>query len=307
MSESACRRASSSASFADASVRRCGFGFAPVKPELRERSMLSMARVEAIPLASMQAGMPWNWVTFPEFLDAVDAAPKAMNVLPYMPVGPLLIWVMGLADAKAGRRPTDAEHAEMRRLLNEAMDAGVCGWSAQRMLPDGPSSVQRDHDGSPMPTDVMHDDTCRELARVLAARNEGFMQMLLVSGDNKKDQAFYEEMATISGRPILMNVVQAFDDRPKIHRNILRWLERCRDRGIRVIGQGLTTDAGFSFTFENWNLFDDSEAWRDATTGTLEERKAKLGDPARREALKQQMPRTATGPAHASTRHATEI
>ena len=277
-------------------IGNCGFGFAPVKPELRERSMLSMTRVEAIPLASMQAGMPWNWVTFPEFLDAVDAAPKAMNVLPYMPVGPLLIWVMGLADAKAGRRPTDAEHAEMRRLLNEAMDAGVCGWSAQRMLPDGPSSVQRDHDGSPMPTDVMHDDTCRELARVLAARNEGFMQMLLVSGDNKKDQAFYEEMATISGRPILMNVVQAFDDRPKIHRNILRWLERCRDRGIRVIGQGLTTDAGFSFTFENWNLFDDSEAWRDATTGTLEERKAKLGDPARREALKQQMPRTATGP-----------
>jgi N-acyl-D-amino-acid deacylase len=277
-------------------IGNCGFGFAPVRPEMRERAMLSMTRVEAIPLASMAAGMPWDWVSFPEFLDSVERTPKAVNILPYVPVGPLLIWVLGFDDAKAGRRPTDAEHAELRRLLNEAMDAGGCGWSAQRMLPDGPSSVQRDFDGTPMPTDVMHDDTCRELAGVLRARNEGFMQMLLVSGNVARDQAFYEEMAEISGRPMIMNVVQAFDDRPHVHRRTLAWLRRCRERGIRVVGQGLTTDAGFSFTFENWNLFDDAPAWREATTGTLEERRAKLGDPARRQALRDQMPISATGP-----------
>ncbi|MGE0659490.1 MAG: amidohydrolase family protein, partial [Reyranellaceae bacterium] len=277
-------------------IGNCGFGFAPVQPEMRERSMLSMTRVEAIPLASMQEGMPWDWVTFPEFLDSVERTPKAMNILPYMPIGPLLIWVMGFEAAKAGRMPTDAEHAEMCRLLNEAMDAGACGWSAQRMLPTGPAAVQRDFDGSPMPTDVMHDETCRELAKVLRRRNEGFMQMLLVSGDNARDQRFYEEMAEISGRPIVMNVVQAFDARPEIHRRVLAWLKSCRERGIRVVGQGLTTDAGFSFTFENWNLFDDSEPWREATTGTLEERKAKLGDPARRAALREKLPITATGP-----------
>lgn len=277
-------------------IGNCGFGFAPVQPEMRERSMLSMTRVEAIPLASMQAGMPWDWVTFPEFLDSVDRTPKAVNILPYVPIGPMLIWVLGFDDAKAGRKPTDAEHAELRRLLNEAMDAGGCGWSAQRMLPDGPAAVQRDFDGSPMPTDVMHDDTCRELAKVLLERNEGFMQMLLVSGDNSRDQRFYEEMAEISGRPIIMNVVQAFDHRPDIHRRVLRWLKSCRERGIRVVGQGLTTDAGFTFTFENWNLFDDSDPWREATTGTLAERKAKLADPARRQALRERMPITATGP-----------
>ncbi len=277
-------------------IGNCGFGFAPVRPEMRERAMLSMTRVEAIPLASMAAGMPWDWVTFPEFLDSVERTPKAVNILPYVPVGPLLTWVLGFDDAKAGRRPTEAEHAELRRLLNEAMDAGGCGWSAQRMLPDGPASVQRDFDGSPMPTDVMHDDTCRELADVLRERNDGFMQMLMISGDNKRDQAFYEEMAQISGRPMIMNVVQAFDHRPEIHRRVLAWLRTCRERGIRVIGQGLTTDAGFSFTFEEWNLFDDSEPWREATTGTREERLRKLADPARRQALKDQMPATATGP-----------
>lgn len=277
-------------------IGNCGFGFAPVQPELRDRAMLSMTRVEAIPLKSMQAGLPWDWVTFPEFLDSVERAPKAINILPYVPIGPLLIWVMGFEDAKSGRKPTDAEHAELCRLLNEAMDAGGCGWSAQRMLPTGPAAVQRDFDGTPMPTDVMHDDTCRELAKVLRRRNEGFMQMLLVSGDNSRDQAFYEEMAEISGRPMIMNVVQAFDHRPEIHRRVLGWLKSCRERGIRVVGQGLTTDAGFTFSFEDWNLFDDIEAWCEATTGTHEERKAKLGDPARRETLRSQMPRTATGP-----------
>jgi N-acyl-D-aspartate/D-glutamate deacylase len=277
-------------------IGNCGFGFAPVRPELRERSMLSMTRVEAIPLASMAAGIPWDWITFPEFLDSVERTPKAVNILPYVPVGPILIWVLGFDDAKAGRKPTDAEHAEIRRIFNEALDAGGCGWSAQRMLPDGPASTQRDFDGTPMPTDVMHDDTCRELAKVLGERNEGFMQMLLISGDNRHDRALYEELAEISGRPMIMNVVQAFDQRPHIHRKVLEWLNSCRERGIRVVGQGLTTDAGFSFTFEDWNLFDDSPSWREATTGTHAERRAKLGDPERRQALKDLMSISTTGP-----------
>ena len=93
-----------------------------------------------------------------------------------------------------------------------------------------------------------------------------------------------------------MNVVQAFDHRPHIHRRVLDWLRSCRERGIRVVGQGLTTDAGFTFTFEDWNLFDDSQVWCDATTGTREERLAKLADPARRAALRDNLPITATGP-----------
>jgi len=277
-------------------IGNCGFGFAPVRPAERERAMLSMTRVEAIPLASMERGLPWSWTTFPEFLDAVDRTPKGINILPYMPVSPLLIWTMGFEAAKAGTRPTDAQHAEMRRLMHEAMDAGACGWSAQRMMPTGPSAVQRDYDGTPMPTDVMHDDTCREFARVLAERNDGFVQMLMISGDNARDRAFYEEVATLSGRPLIMNVVQAFDHRPEIHRRALAWLKSCRERGIRVVGQGLTTDAGFTFTFEDWNLFDDQQVWCEATTGTHAERLAKLGDPARRAALREKLPITATGP-----------
>ncbi len=161
----------------------------------------------------------------------------------------------------------------------------------RRLKPDGPSAVQRDFDGTPMNTDVMHDETCLEMARVLGARGEGFMELTLVGNDPKVDAKHYEEIAEVSGRPIMFETVTSQDRFPHRHRNQIRWLESCRKRGLQVYGQGVTTDAGLSFTFEDWNLFDDSDAWREATLGTVAERKEKLGDPRRRDALKNQMPR----------------
>ena len=122
------------------------------------------------------------------------------------------------------------------------------------------------------------------------------MQMTLTTDDIRHDLAHYEELATLSGRPILYNVVQAFETgRTSTARPSSGW-SAAAERGIPVYGQGVTTDAGFTFTFEDWNLFDDSEAWMEATTGTLEERLRKLADPARRQGLKDQPPYVATAP-----------
>ncbi|MFQ3314620.1 MAG: N-acyl-D-amino-acid deacylase [Candidatus Poriferisodalaceae bacterium] len=277
-------------------IGNCGFGFAPVDPDMREYAMKSMTRVEAIPYDSMAEGMPWDWTTFPEYLDSLERTPKAMNILPYVPIGPMLIQVLGLADAKAGRMPTASEHDALSKMVHAAMDAGGCGWSAQRLPPTGPSAVQRDWDGTPMPTDMMNDETARVLAQVLADRNQGVIQMTLTTNDIKHDLAHLEEIASISGRPLLHNVVQAFEDRPHIHKRQIEWLERCRERGIPVYGQGVTSNAGFTFTLEDWNLYDDSEDWMQACMGTKEERLAKFADPSRRQGLKDNLPATATAP-----------
>jgi N-acyl-D-amino-acid deacylase len=266
-------------------IGNCGFGFAPVRPEDRDRAMLTMTRTEAIPYDAMKAGLPWDWISYPEFLDSVERTPKSVNVRAFLPLNPLLNWVLGAERAKAGELPTDAEHAEMRRLLNEAMDAGAGGFSVQRLRT---FNVQRDHDGAPMNTDVMHTETLFELAEVLAERNEGFIQATFApdAGDPTGHRVLFEKLAEISGRPVLFNVVTPNSLRPEQHKNSLAWLDSCRERGIPVYGQANTTDAGFSFTFEDWNLWDDVDAWREATTGTLAERLAKLADPARRPALR---------------------
>jgi N-acyl-D-amino-acid deacylase len=271
-------------------IGNCGFGFAPVKPELRDRAMLTMTRTEAIPYASMKAGLPWDWVSYPEFLASVDRHPKGLNMLPFVPMAPVMTWVMGLEEAKSGRLPTEAETREMCRLINEAMDQGACGWSAQRF---GRNSVQADYDGTPMVTDLMHDETALALANVLGERNEGFIQMSYIPDASKYEgdaqdhtERHFEELATISGRPILYNAIAINDAHPERFRRQLHWIESCAKRGIRVFGQSATLEVGFLFTFKDWNLWDDMPAWREVTTGRVEDRLMKLSDPERRPGLR---------------------
>jgi N-acyl-D-aspartate/D-glutamate deacylase len=146
-----------------------------------------------------------------------------------------------------------------------------------------------------MVSDVMHDATCLQLAEVLAERDQGFVQMTLAKADGTTLNHL-EQLAHASGRPVLWNVVLPFDQHPEIHRGQLEWLRGCRERGLPIYGQGVTTDAGFTFSFDEWNLFDEIECWREATTGTVEERLAKLADPARRPALRENRPWIALGP-----------
>src|ERR1700676_3765896 len=101
----------------------CGLGFAPSRIEDRDRAMLSMTRNEAIPYEAMKAGMPWNWVTFPDFIESLIRTPKGVNLLTYVPLTPLYAWVMGWEEAKK-RRPTEEELQEIWRLIHEAVDAG---------------------------------------------------------------------------------------------------------------------------------------------------------------------------------------
>jgi N-acyl-D-aspartate/D-glutamate deacylase len=131
---------------------------------------------------------------------------------------------------------------------------------------------------------------------VLGARNQGFIQMNLATGNPKADGAHFAELARESGRPVLYNVVQTNDFYPHRHRNILKFLERCRQEGVRVYGQAHMTAAGLTWTFEDWNLFDDSDAWMEATTGTVEEKHRKLADPARREQLRTEISTGVIGP-----------
>ena len=259
----------------------CGFGFAPCKADFRDRSMLTMTRTEAIPYESMRQGMAWDWETIPEYLDSLDRSPKGVNVIQYMPTASLMVYVMGLEAAKS-RPATDQERKEMQRLLHEGMDAGLAGFSIQRL---GPNSVQADFDGSPMVTDTMVDEDILALAEVLAERDEGSIQITQAAGSLKADYAFMEKLAEVAQRPVLYNVVAPTRSDPEIHRRPLRWVESCRAKGLPVFAQCATGRAGFAFTLEHWNLYDASPAWRAVTTGTKDEKIEKMRDPELRQAL----------------------
>jgi N-acyl-D-amino-acid deacylase len=261
-------------------IGNCGFGFAPCKPEDRDRAMLTMARNEAVPLATMQEGMPWDWETFPEFLDSVERTPKGMNILAYVGLSPMLMYVMGLEAAKT-RSATPAERDSMRKLFNEALDAGGCGFSAQIA---GAEGVQRDYDGTPMATDMMSHEDLMLFAEVLRERGEGFIQ---ITGGGQK---LAEDLAETSGRPIIWNLLAVGADQhgqsTMMHRDAIKWLEDANARGLRIFAQALTVRVGFAFNMEDWNLFDSSPLWRQVTLGSHEERLRKMADPEIRKSLR---------------------
>ncbi|WP_441289770.1 N-acyl-D-amino-acid deacylase family protein [Sorangium sp. KYC3313] len=270
----------------------CGFGFAPVRPEERERAMLSMTRTEAIPFESMKKGMLWDWVTFPEWLDSLERMPKGVNCKTYVPVSPLMIWVMGLEAAKS-RDATEAETREMQRLLNEAMDHGACGFSVQRL---GESSIQADYDGTPMATDTMSDRLVLALADVLRQRGDGIIQITQSLRDigpevfgteweTNPDWDFESELAAACGRPVLHNLIIPLDIRQEIHQKSIRWVEKSNTRGERIFGQTLTGRAPYTFTLEDWNLYDTGPAWNKALLGTAEDKMRNIADPEMRRQL----------------------
>jgi N-acyl-D-aspartate/D-glutamate deacylase len=269
----------------------CGFGFAPMAPEMRSRAMLSMTKVEAIPLVTMETALPWDWVTYPEYLDSMDRAPKALNILPYVPLNPLLIWTMGLEDAKAGRKPTDAEHAQMAKLLNEAMDAGACGWSAQSLGQPGEpgtetqgGAAQNDFDGTPMPTDVMWPETRMAMARVLGERGEGFIALSMgLAGPEE-----WEAMAAVSGAPMLWQALPPSGDEmgKGIRQYLFNWLESCHQRGLKIYAQGITQDPPLVFTFDYFDLW--GSVWNSLVGPDVPkaQKLANLNDPVQREKLR---------------------
>ena len=266
----------------------CGFGFAPCRPADQDRSMLTMTRNEAIPYPAMKAGLLWDWETFPQFLDSMDRIPKAVNLFSYFPLSPAYVWVMGIEAAKS-RRPNEAELKELCQLVDEGMDAGAAGWSAQIF---GESSDQRDYDGSVMITDLMTKEEVLAFSRVLKERDEGIIELNhdQVDDHGMKIEAptwkYFEMVAKASGRPVLYQVVGTNPTDPGPHRRHLAWLEDCARRGIRIYGQGNTRQPFQVFTLEDWNLWDRSDAWRAATVGTVAERKAKMQDPDVRAAMR---------------------
>ena len=118
----------------------CGVGFAPVLPERREQLVQLMEGVEDIPGVAMTEGMTWDWVTYPEYLDALDKRAWSMDVGTQITHGALRVWVMG--DRAVGdTTPTEAEVDEMAVLVAEAVHAGALGFSTSRTFshraPDG--------------------------------------------------------------------------------------------------------------------------------------------------------------------------
>ena len=210
--------------------------------------MLCLTRNEAIPLAPMQQTMPFDWETFPQWMDHLDRMPLGVNLSTFVPVTPLVAYVMkDWVEAKS-RRPNEKEVTQIIRLLDEALDAGAMGWSSQRLPPESIVSFQRDYDGTPMISDVLPDEFYLALADALRERDRGCIQYTQVtaSADDvaagaRRDLAFQVQYH----RParVFAVVVDARDVQQHVEpKRLLRELADFHDAlGVRDLERDLAT------------------------------------------------------------------
>ena len=111
----------------------CGVGFAPCKPKDRDFLIQLMEGVEDIPGSALAEGIKWEWESFPEYLDALEAMPRAIDVATQVPHGAVRAYVMG-ERASSDYEPTPDEIKAMADLVREGVEAGALGFSASKTL-----------------------------------------------------------------------------------------------------------------------------------------------------------------------------
>lgn len=111
----------------------CGVGFAPCKPKDRDFLIQLMEGVEDIPGSALAEGIKWEWESFPEYLDALEGMPRAIDVATQVPHGAVRAYVMG-ERASSDYEPTPDEIKAMADLVREGVEAGALGFSASKTL-----------------------------------------------------------------------------------------------------------------------------------------------------------------------------
>ncbi|WP_099184547.1 MULTISPECIES: N-acyl-D-amino-acid deacylase family protein [Mycobacterium] len=149
----------------------CGVGFAPCRQQDHDVLVDVMAGVEDIPGVVMTDGLPWTWETFPDYLNALEAGSRDIDVAVYLPHSPLRVYVMG--QRGADREPaTRQDLAAMRALAKEAIEAGALGFASSRL------TIHKTESGSPIPSYDAAREEIEEIARGVVDGGGGLLQFV---------------------------------------------------------------------------------------------------------------------------------
>src|SRR3954470_20744026 len=245
----------------------CGVGFAPVAPDRHEWLIGLMEGVEDIPGAALSAGIQWGWESFPEYLDAVDAVPKSIDVGAQVPHGAVRGYVMGERGAK--NEPATPQDIEaMAAIVREGIQAGALGFSTSRTL------AHRAIDGEPVPGTFAAEDELFGIGSVLGELGTGVCELAPagVLGEDldapEKEVAWMRRLAAATNRPVTFALTQNNND-PEAWRRQLDLAAEAAAEGVplrpQVHGRTVSILLGFS-TFHPFNF---TAAWGDTGLGLM--------------------------------------
>ena len=207
----------------------CGVGFSPCKPDQRNWLIGLMEGVEDIPGTALHEGIDWEWESFPEYLDALEKKPLAIDVGTQIPHGAVRAYVMGERGINHEEATKD-EINQMKQIVQEAVKAGAYGFTTSR------TEKHNDVNGNLTPSITAHKDELIEIAKSLGEINQGVLQGISDFYDFDSEFNIFKEMSSQSGRPISITVEQQ-DARPEWWIQLLDGIEEAQSEGINMYGQ----------------------------------------------------------------------
>jgi N-acyl-D-aspartate/D-glutamate deacylase len=250
----------------------CGVGFAPCRADDRDRLIRLMEGVEDIPFPVLAEGLPWNWRSFPDYLDALEARRTDIDFAAQLPHAALRVNVMG--ERGANREPaTAADIAAMAEQARAAMRAGALGFTTSRTL------NHRTSDGQPTPTLTAAEDELQGIAQGLKRAGAGVLQFVSDFPDPANEFGLMRRLVERSGRPLSFSLVQA-DRAPDAWKMLLGFLEGATADGLPMRAQVCGRPVGIMLGLElTLNPFIFHPSYRAIAKAPLAERVAALRDP----------------------------
>lgn len=257
----------------------CGVGFAPVRPTDHERLIELMEGVEDIPGTALSEGITWGWESFPEYMDALDRMPHAIDFLAQVPHDALRVYVMG-ERAIAEEKATAEDIARMRRLVREALEAGAVGFSTGR------SDNHRSVHGDWTPSSEAAAEELAGIAEAFRGLSHGVLQAVsdfdILHGDEhfEREWSLLEGMVKAAGgRPLSVSTLQR-DHSANQWRWIFERAAKCVAEGYtvrcQVAPRGIGVLLGLQATFHPFMGFPSYKA---ISHLPLAERVARMRDP----------------------------
>ena len=256
-------------------IGNCGVGFAPCRPDDRQRLINLMEGVEDIPGVVMTEGLTWEWESYPEFLDALEVRPHDVNIASYIPHAPLRVFVMG-ERASVGQHSTAEDRARMAEIAAEGMRAGAIGFATSRSL------FHRSSSGESIPTLDADEAELLEIARAVGENGDGILQVAVDFAAGEKFEREFdllERVARNSDRPMTLPIAE-MHDRPWLWRDIVSRIEKANESGMSMSAQCLPRGLGVLFGLElTAHPFFLKPSYREIADLPVEERIARMRDP----------------------------
>ena len=175
----------------------CGVGFAPVKPNDRDFLIELMEGVEDIPGAALSEGINWQWESFPEYLDALESFPRAIDVATQVPHGAIRAYVMG-ERCNTDYAPTEEEVAQMAELVREGVAAGALGFSSSKTL------LHKDIKGEYMPGTFSGHDEMLALGLGMKGLNNSVFELVSDHLGDDEEWAWVTEFQKQTGLTVTL-------------------------------------------------------------------------------------------------------